>query len=102
MPPPESDIPAFTTSLEEVKSDLNTLIQYVPNGTLEPVIRIFEPFDKTILNPRSSIREVEEYIEKGLPLLHLHIITAADATFISLCWSHAAMDAVGAGQLVIA
>lgn len=102
VPPPTSNVLAITTSIEEVKSDLDSVIQYVPNGTLEPVIRVFETFDKTTLSPRAAIRGVEEYIEKDLPLLHLHIITAEDATFVSLCWSHAVMDAVGAGQLVIA
>lgn len=102
MPPPESDVPAFSTSIVEVNLDLSSVIQYVPNGTPEPAIRLFENFDKTTLNPQSAIRGVEEYIKKDLPLLHLHIVKAIDATFVSLCWSHAVMDAVGTGQIVMA
>ncbi|CZR60865.1 uncharacterized protein PAC_10761 [Phialocephala subalpina] len=102
VPPAQSDVRAFTISVQEVKSDLSSVISYVPNGAPEPVIHVFQTFDKTTLNPRGAIRGVEEYIEKDLPLLHLHVIKASDATFISLCWGHAAMDAVGAGQIVSA
>ena len=81
---------------------MSSVITYVPNGSTEPVIDVFEEFNKITINPRNSVSGPEEYIDKSLSLIHLHFIKAADATLISLCWCHAAMDAVACGQIVIA
>lgn len=82
--------------------DLSSIISYVPNGTSEPIIDVFDVYDKTILNPRNAVQGPEEYIDKDLSLIHLHFIKAADAVSMSLCWCHAAMDALGCAQIVIA
>ncbi|KFY30704.1 hypothetical protein V493_01728 [Pseudogymnoascus sp. VKM F-4281 (FW-2241)] len=100
--PPASDVEAFSESVYDTEKTLSSVISYIPNGTLEPTVDITGIFDRELLNPRSVAKGVEDYIQNDLPLLHLHFIKAADATMASLSWSHAAMDASGCAQLVLA
>lgn len=90
----------FSKSVVMVEGNLNLSIRYVANETLDAVIDVLETFDPALLNPRTSVKGVEEYISKDLPLLHLHFLKAADATLMSLSWSHAVMDALGCAQII--
>jgi hypothetical protein len=83
-----------------VEGNLNTVIRYVADGTLDPIVDVLEAFDPTLLNPSTSVKGVDDYISKDLPLLHLHFRKAVDAILVSLSWSHAVMDTLGCAQII--
>ncbi|PGH08740.1 hypothetical protein AJ80_07778 [Polytolypa hystricis UAMH7299] len=96
------EVPAFSTSADEISGPLKSVISYVENGLPEPVVQVDSNFDPKVLNPRSSASGVKEYIYKNLPLLNLHFIRATDATLVSLSCIHVIMDGVALGRLVTA
>ncbi|PGH11996.1 hypothetical protein AJ80_06894 [Polytolypa hystricis UAMH7299] len=102
VPPSDSDVPAASTSVCEVVKNLDSVVSHIPSGTLDPVVDIMSACDPKVLNPRTAISTIGEYINKALPLFHLHFVLAADATLISVSWGHVAMDGLGCGHIVTA
>lgn len=75
---------------------------WTPNRSEDGLIITWNEYESVLLNPRTAVKSVREYVQYQLPLLHLHFISATDATLVSLSWSHAVMDAVACAQLVAA
>ena len=80
--------------------DEHPLASQLPKPTPEqPSIQDQHPGFTTLGVPPGTPRCLDDYLHSDYPQLTLHVVSFNDATLVSICWPHIAVDGISLGHI---
>ncbi|RBR08440.1 uncharacterized protein FIESC28_10240 [Fusarium coffeatum] len=98
----DSERPAvgFHHDTFNISIDEHPVASKLPKPTAEePSIQDQHPEFTTLGVPLGTPRCLEDYLKSDHPQLTLHIVSFTDATLVSICWPHIAVDGISLGHI---
>ncbi|PSR82294.1 hypothetical protein BD289DRAFT_371436 [Coniella lustricola] len=89
------DVSSFEISIKD-----HDLARELPKPTQEPSIQRGADDFRSFAARTDIPTNIEDMVQRSLPLLSLHITSFNDATLVGLAWPHILMDAVGIKALL--
>ncbi|KAH7184773.1 uncharacterized protein B0J16DRAFT_286225 [Fusarium flagelliforme] len=98
----DSERPAigFHHDTFDISIDEHALAAKLPKPTPEqPSIQDQHPEFTTLGVPPGTPRCLDDYLKSDHPQLTLHVVSFTDATLVSICWPHIAVDGISLGHI---
>ncbi|KAJ4127830.1 hypothetical protein NW768_008108 [Fusarium equiseti] len=84
----------------DVGIDEHPVASKLPKPTPEqPSIQDQHPEFTTLGVPAGTPRCLDDYLKSDHPQLTLHVVSFTDATLVSICWPHIAVDGISLGHI---